>query len=246
MEYNRDHLPETNLRAKFVLEFYRDKDTQNHQDKDLVKQALLYFGLTPEQGNIPISKRHTFNSYIRNHRLILKRKGYLKSISYNNYEITEEGLSELVRITKNETNLNDNSDNNININSNSNPNKFKNNILVAEREVGTGSESIYVFSYPTHRKLAEKSNKSFWLHKIGRTGSEDLVRVLDQTNTAVPEKPEILLHIRTDSSSLLEKALHSILKLRGKHNNDSPGTEWFRTNCAEIEEIYLFIMNIKK
>ena len=102
-----------------------------------------------------------------------------------------------------------------------------------------------MFCYPTHRLLAEIENECCWLHKIGRTSSEDLNRVLQQTNAAIPEKPEVLLHIRTDASVELERAIHLILKLRGKHNKDSPGTEWFKTNCNEIEEIYLFIMNIK-
>ena len=75
--------------------------------------------------------------------------------------------------------------------------------------------------------------------------SEDLDLVLEEANTAVPEEVEFLLHIRTNQSVELEHAICSILKLRGKHNKDSPNTQWFWTNCNEIEEIYLFIMNIK-
>ena len=191
--------------------------------------------MTDEQVHLRVTNGgRTFISYLNQSRTRLTTKGYLNGINEETWEITERGLQKLEE--SNQTNKIENIV----------KNTKSNNILVAKSEIGTGSESIYVFSYPKHRELAELQNKRFWLHKIGRTRSEDLHRVLQQTNTAVPEKPEILLHIRTDSSILMENAIHTILKLRGKHSKDSPGNEWFKTNCSEIEEIYLFIMNIKK
>ena len=243
IEPTKEHMPSNDARELFILKFYRDKVTSNYHDKDFIEQARIYFNLTEEQIHLKITPGgHTFVSYQKGERSALKRKGYLSSTKRGIYEITEKGLRRINELNQ------DNIQDNIIVNEIENivEDTIINNILVAKNEIGTGSESIYIFSYPTYRENANLKKKKFWLHKIGRTRSEDLHRVLQQTNTAVPEKPEILLHIRTDSSILMENAIHTILKLRGKHSKDSPGNEWFKTNCSEIEEIYLFIMNIKK
>jgi hypothetical protein len=58
--------------------------------------------------------------------------------------------------------------------------------------------------------------------------------------TAFPEVPVITLVIRTDDAAALEKVIHGVLAFRGRRSEDSPGSEWFLTDAAEIESIYEF------
>jgi len=39
----------------------------------------------------------------------------------------------------------------------------------------------------------------------------------------------------------VELAVHNVLKARGKWRENVPGTEWFDTTIAEIEEIIEFV-----
>ena len=57
----------------------------------------------------------------------------------------------------------------------------------------------------------------------------------------MPEIPIVEFVINTDAASLLENMLHSILKVRGKHIENAPGTEWFNTNPEEVIEIIEFV-----
>ena len=43
---------------------------------------------------------------------------------------------------------------------------------------------------------------------------------------------------------MLEQTIHNILKLRGQHKEESPGTEWFMTSPNEVANIYQVIMGI--
>jgi hypothetical protein len=58
--------------------------------------------------------------------------------------------------------------------------------------------------------------------------------------------PHLALIIHCNDSSLLEKALHSILKLQDKWIPDSPGKEWFITSPEEIEAIYNSVLSSLK
>ena len=77
-----------------------------------------------------------------------------------------------------------------------------------------------------------------WECKIGRTASSDvLTRIRNQgTVTALSHPPVIGLIIRTPDSAALERALHSALRLIDAGVSDIPGTEWFITSPAHIEE----------
>jgi hypothetical protein len=108
--------------------------------------------------------------------------------------------------------------------------------------IGEGESAVYVYYLPIYKLDAEQSGRSKWPCKIGKTDSDPLNRILSQAATALPERPVVALVIRTDSSSDMEKALHSILTLRGQRIPGAPGTEWFFSNPDEIKELYHFIV----
>lgn len=110
----------------------------------------------------------------------------------------------------------------------------------AERVFGTGSDSVYLYYYPTYREVAESKGNTVWPCKIGMSERDPLLRILSQGATAMPEAPKIGLIIKTDQAFTMEKALHYILALKGKRV-ESPGTEWFLTNPAEVEKIVHWI-----
>lgn len=120
-------------------------------------------------------------------------------------------------------------------------NMIPNSDLVRERNIGSGNSSVYLYYYPQYRASAESKGEKVWECKIGRTiHSEADGRIREQA-TGLPENPKIGLHIQTDCPTETERIVHNILKVRGKHIKEAPGTEWFRTNPSEVEEIYNFI-----
>jgi hypothetical protein len=50
----------------------------------------------------------------------------------------------------------------------------------------------------------------------------------------MPEQPVILGVYEHNDPVSLERALHSVLNLRGKRKTDAPGAEWFITTPDEI------------
>jgi len=117
---------------------------------------------------------------------------------------------------------------------------------IAERVIGDGEQSVYLYYFESYRRLAELEGKLEFQCKIGRSERDPLLRVLSQASTALPEYPKIALLLKTDDGASLETAIHSILCLRGKEVDDSPGTEWFLTSPSEVEEIVKFIGEVKQ
>jgi len=107
-----------------------------------------------------------------------------------------------------------------------------------DKELGTGSQAVYVYFYDAYKKLANLVNKNIWECKIGRTEVDPIQRVLSQTGTCYPELPHLALIIHCDDSAKLEAALHSILKYKDRWLKNAPGNEWFLTSPFEIEELY--------
>ncbi|MFG6146818.1 GIY-YIG nuclease family protein [Halobacillus sp. B23F22_1] len=99
---------------------------------------------------------------------------------------------------------------------------------------GSGNSAVYLYYYESYKELSLLQDKRTWPCKIGRTDRDPLIRILSQASTALPETPTIDFIIKTDNASLLETTIHSILKLKGKHLENSPGSEWFDTNPEEI------------
>ena len=118
----------------------------------------------------------------------------------------------------------------------------KNN-YVADETIGTGDNAVYVYYYDVYQELSKAKGLSIWECKVGRTDRDPINRVLGQAGTCYPELPHIALIIKCADSSVLEAALHNILKMRGRWISDAPGTEWFMTTPQEIKDIYLKILN---
>lgn len=120
-------------------------------------------------------------------------------------------------------------------------NKIPNSDLVTEKTIGSGKSSVYLYYYPQYRVSAESKGENVWACKIGRTihGEAD-GRIRGQA-TGLPESPKIGLDIKTNEEDKIERIIHNILKVRGKHIEDAPGSEWFLTSPSEVEDIYNFI-----
>ncbi|MEU5759852.1 GIY-YIG nuclease family protein [Nocardia sp. NPDC047648] len=111
--------------------------------------------------------------------------------------------------------------------------------LPYEAVLGTGSESIYAYYFPTYRKLAEATGESIWPIKVGRTSGDVASRVLSQVGTALPEIPIIALVYRTEHSVSVEAMIHGVFVMRGR-KVDAPGAEWFSTSPDELIDLILW------
>lgn len=106
---------------------------------------------------------------------------------------------------------------------------------------GKGPFAVYLYYFPSYKDLATFQGKKTWPCKIGRTDQDPLARVLSQVSTALPEKPYIEFIVKTKNSSQLEKMIQSVLTLREKQIEESPGTEWYNKNPDEVLEIIKFV-----
>ena len=121
-------------------------------------------------------------------------------------------------------------------------NKKDNIKILADKEIGVGENSVYIYYYDAYKKLAEAQGKNVWECKIGRTDVDSISRVIGQAGTCYPELPHIAIVFYCDDSHLLEKALHSVLKMKKRWIADAPGKEWFITSPEEVEKIYYTII----
>lgn len=96
--------------------------------------------------------------------------------------------------------------------------------------VGAGSGVVYAYGYPCCPDRL----------KVGSTEVDTLGRIAAQIGTGTPDKPLLLLEIRTDRCRTLERALQTTLEVRG-YKVVGAGTEWFRTSRDEVLSIYHFI-----
>lgn len=100
-------------------------------------------------------------------------------------------------------------------------------------KIGDGRGYVYAYYYPGYRK---NEGIDFPI-KIGRS-IEYQARIETQSRaTGMPEEPEVAIVWRTDKPEAAEKLLHELLKFRGKHLADAPGTEWFQTSPDEIRQV---------
>jgi hypothetical protein len=99
-----------------------------------------------------------------------------------------------------------------------------------------GKPSVYWYTFPAYR-----STTAPFPIKIGR-GANPLARIRMQV-TAMPEQPQILGTFEHDDPVSLERALHSVLILRGKRKADAPGTEWFVTTPEEISALIQLVLD---
>lgn len=96
---------------------------------------------------------------------------------------------------------------------------------------------IYAFSFPVLVK-----NGTIFPIKIGKTIKDVEGRVaLQCKGSATFENPVILGRWQVKRVGAVESAIHATLKSRGQWRENVPGTEWFDTTLADIEEIIKFI-----
>jgi len=89
--------------------------------------------------------------------------------------------------------------------------------------VGQGSGAFYGYNYIC---CPDRMN-------IGQTDG-------DTVSASTPDKPSLLLEIKTERPRSLEKAIHAILQRRGRKVAGG-GEEWFQTTRDEILAIWRFI-----
>lgn len=100
---------------------------------------------------------------------------------------------------------------------------------------------VYVYCYPSYRTLAEHRGETRWPVKIGMSATDMDGRIADQLGTSLPEAPVVLDRYPSETPSVLERAIHSVLTLRGQSMTEAPGAEWFMTNPDEVREIVAWI-----
>ena len=104
---------------------------------------------------------------------------------------------------------------------------------------GVGDESVYCFYDPRDRSVAEAHGENLWACNIGFTTKDVEMRVGDQTDQWTID-PRIDLILKTPSGRGLEKKIHEILKLLGRHLKDfrGKGREWYLVSPDEVVYLY--------
>ena len=93
--------------------------------------------------------------------------------------------------------------------------------------LGEGQCVVYVYGYSCAPDRL----------KIGLTTGDTIQRIVAQIGTSTPDKPALLLEIRTHDCSSLERAIHAILEYRGAKITGA-GKEWFKVSRDEIVMTY--------
>jgi len=93
--------------------------------------------------------------------------------------------------------------------------------------LGEGKGVVYAYGY---RCVPDRL-------KIGLTEDDAVRRIAAQISTGTPDKPILLLELRTHDCASLERAIHSILSFRGNKIRGG-GKEWFKTTREEVVSIY--------
>ncbi|RKU39471.1 hypothetical protein C6496_01760 [Candidatus Poribacteria bacterium] len=125
-----------------------------------------------------------------------------------------------------------------------NPNKNQKVDISSTKEIGSGSESVYVYYFPTcqlYNKLCLEV--PYFPCNVGCTKGDVKTRISHQIGQQLPEKAKIALVIRTEDCEALEDKIHE--KLKRENLEDAVGTEWFLTNPAEVEGIFKSIHSTK-
>lgn len=110
-----------------------------------------------------------------------------------------------------------------------------------QRIFGNGENWVYLYYFDHHKRDAVSQEKDIWHCKIGSTHRNPGDRIRELTR-GYPTTPTIALLFRTDKHEVLEKTIHRILELRGKHIENAQGDEWFWTNPDIVLEIYDFVI----
>ena len=98
--------------------------------------------------------------------------------------------------------------------------------------LGEGERFVYTYGY--YRCAPDRL-------KVGRTSDDTVARIVAQISTGTPDKPTLLIEIRTHNEVSLERAVHAVLEFRGARVAGA-GKEWFRTSREEVVAIYKSIV----
>jgi len=100
------------------------------------------------------------------------------------------------------------------------------------RQIGEGPECVYVYGYACAPDRL----------KVGSSTGDAISRVASQIHTSTPDKPKLLVLIRTTDARALERSIHGILRLHGR-KVPGAGAEWFIATNDEVVTIYRAITN---
>jgi hypothetical protein len=95
---------------------------------------------------------------------------------------------------------------------------------------GEGAGIVYAYGY---RCCTDRL-------KVGFTEANTVQRIAAQISTSTPDKPVLLIEIKTDQCRALERAIQATLETRGRKIAGG-GTEWFKATRDEVLAIYEFI-----
>jgi hypothetical protein len=98
--------------------------------------------------------------------------------------------------------------------------------------VGQGTATVYAYGYACCPDRL----------KVGSTEKDIIQRIAQQIGTSTPDKPILYLAIKTDECRALERAIQSVLQVRGRKIKGG-GDEWFKVNREELLSIYTFIIS---
>lgn len=94
-------------------------------------------------------------------------------------------------------------------------------------ERGEGGQAVYAYGYDGAPDRL----------KIGSAMDDPVARVAAQISTGTPDRPVLHLVIRTHDCRALERAMHAILRLRGRRV-EGGGAEWFRVSLEEVLDLH--------
>jgi hypothetical protein len=97
-------------------------------------------------------------------------------------------------------------------------------------KIGEGTGVVYVYGYHCCPDRL----------KVGSTAADTVQRIATQIGTSTPDKPVLLIEIKTNECRALERAVHATLEARGRKVLGG-GAEWFKATRDEILSIYQFI-----
>ena len=97
--------------------------------------------------------------------------------------------------------------------------------------LGDGPTAVYAYGYHCAPDRL----------KIGMTEGDTVQRIVKQISTSTPDKPVLMLELKTHDCRSLERAIHATLETRGR-KVEGAGAEWFKTNREEVVAIYQFVV----
>ncbi|MCX6921767.1 MAG: GIY-YIG nuclease family protein [Verrucomicrobia bacterium] len=217
-QYNYSGLPLTpGIAVHLVLELFAGRITERHKIIDAVVRAHR------ERGGLD-SKAQDTPRMVKKALSDMERDGLAENPSYGQWKV-KSAKPDIAAIVPTEVQIDE----------------AAASVPAPELVTGIGEDSVYLYYFESYRRLAEIEGRRLFPCKIGRTERDPLLRVLSQSSTALPEFPRVARLFRTNDGSALEAAIHSILSLRGREIEDSPGTEWFLTSPDEIDGIVRFV-----